>query len=89
MWCNNVLDHTDDWRDIIHHFSRVLIKSGLLFLGIDVRSSQELLDEAHISAFTADEVLTELTANGFEVIWQSDVYTNLPKFRFSVRAIKR
>ena len=89
VWCNNVLDHTDDWRDIIHHFSRVLIKSGLLFLGVDVRSGQELLDEAHISVLTVNEVLTELTANGFEVVWQSDVYANLPKFRFFVRAIKR
>ena len=87
VWCNNVLDHTDDWQDIIRHTARVLKKSGLLFLGVDVRSEVALLDAAHISSFTADEVVKEVLASGFEVVWQSP-YLDLPKYRFRLRAIK-
>lgn len=89
VWCNNVLDHTDDWQDIIHHFSRVLKQSGLLLLGTDVRSDQGLLDEAHISAFTADEVLAALESSKFKVVWHSDIHADWPQFRFCVRAVKR
>lgn len=87
VWCCNVLDHTDDWQDIIHHFSRVLKKSGLLLLATDVRSDVELLDAAHISAFTADEILAEVAASGFEVVWQSPRF-DLPQYRSVIRAIK-
>jgi len=87
-WCNNVLDHTEDWQNIIHHFPRVLKKSGLLFLGMDVRGDTTLLDTGHISAFTAPEILAEVVANGFEVLWQSPVF-DLPQYRFYLRAIKR
>jgi 2-polyprenyl-3-methyl-5-hydroxy-6-metoxy-1,4-benzoquinol methylase len=88
VWCNNVLDHTDDWRNIIYHFSRVLRQSGRLFLGTDVRGSADLLDVGHISAFTASEVLAEVVANGFEVVWQSP-HLDLSQYRFSLRARKR
>lgn len=88
VWCNNVLDHTDDWQDIIGHFTRVVKKSGLLFLGTDVRGSGELLDAGHISAFTADEVVSEVISNGFQVVWQTS-QVNLPQYRFSLRAMKR
>jgi 2-polyprenyl-3-methyl-5-hydroxy-6-metoxy-1,4-benzoquinol methylase len=87
VWCNNVLDHTDDWQDIIRHFSRVLQPTGLLFLGTDVRSDSTLVDTQHISAFTADQVLAELEANGFQVVWQSPA-CDLPKYRFMVRATR-
>ena len=88
IWCNNVLDHTDDWQDIIRHFRRVIKKSGQLFLGTDVRGSGGLLDAGHISAFTADEVVSEVVSNGFEVIWQTPP-VDLPQYRFSLRAVKQ
>jgi len=88
VWCNNVLDHTDDWQDIVYHLSRVLKERGLPFLGTDVRSRPGLLNAGHISAFTADEVVTELAANGFEVVWQSP-RTDLAQYRFEVRATLR
>lgn len=87
VWCNNVLDHTADWQDIISHVPRVLKKSGLLFLGTDVRSDATLLDVGHIAAFTAPELLAEVVANGFEVIWQSPVL-DVPQYRFYLRAVK-
>lgn len=87
VWCYNVLDHTDDWEDIIHHSFRVLKKSGLLFLATDVRSDEGLLDKAHISAFTANRLTKEIAASGFEVIWQSP-QLGLPQYRFAVRAFK-
>lgn len=88
VWCNNVLDHTDDWQDIVRHLSRVLRGSGILFLGTDVRSEAGLLDEAHISAFTAEELIAEIVASGFEIVWQSP-YLDLPQYRFAIRASKR
>lgn len=88
VWCNNVLDHTDDWQDIIIHFAHVLKASGQLFLGTDVRRDQELLDKAHISAFTAEQVLAELEATGFDVVWQSP-RPDAPQYRLSIRAVKR
>lgn len=87
VWCNNVLDHTDDWQEIIRHFARVMKTSGALFLGTDVRGNRELLDAGHIAAFTAEEVVTEVAANGFEVIWQSP-RLDRPHYRFCLRALK-
>lgn len=88
VWCNNVLDHTADWQDMISHFSRVLKHSGLLFLGTDVRRDATLLDVGHIAAFTAPALLAEVITNGFEVIWQSPAL-DVPQYRFYLRAVKR
>jgi len=88
VWCNNVLDHTVDWEEIIQNFARVLVASGTLLLGVDVRSDSKLLDTAHITAFTADQILAELEVNGFDVVWQSPPQDK-PLYRFSVRAVKR
>jgi 2-polyprenyl-3-methyl-5-hydroxy-6-metoxy-1,4-benzoquinol methylase len=87
VWCNNVLDHTDDWQDIIRHFARVMKKSGRLFLGTDVRGSVDLLDSAHIAAFTAEEVLAEVKKSGFEVVWQSPFFDS-SQYRFCLRGEK-
>jgi len=88
VWCNNVLDHTEDWSDIIRHAARVLKPSGLLYVGTDVRSDSKLLDVMHISAITAEGLLAELETNGFEVVWQSS-RNDAPQYRFSVRALRR
>jgi 2-polyprenyl-3-methyl-5-hydroxy-6-metoxy-1,4-benzoquinol methylase len=88
VWCNNVLDHTAEWQAMLSHFPRVLKHSGLLFLGTDVRRDATLLDVGHIAAFTAPELLAEVVAQGFEVLWQSPVL-DVPQYRFYLRAVKR
>ncbi len=86
VWCYNVLDHTDDWQDIVRHFARVLKPSGQLFLSADVRSTPDTLDKAHISAFTAEDLVRELDKNRFGALWRSPSSPE-PKHRFLVRAI--
>lgn len=86
VWCHNVLDHTDDWQDLVRNFARVVKPSGQLFLAADVRSTPDTLDQAHISAFTAEDLVRELDRNGFGILWRSPPSTE-PKYRFLVRAI--
>ena len=87
VWCYNVLDHTEDWQDIVRHFARVLKPAGQLLLAVDVRTSPDSLDKAHISAFTAEDLIRELDKNRFGALWRSRPSTEA-KYRFLVRARK-
>lgn len=83
VWCVNVLDHTDDWQDIVQHFSR--LAKDLLLVGVDVRHG-ELDSPCHISIISEQELLEAIEAAGFVVEWHTPIHEELDKYYFCVRA---
>ena len=75
VWCYNVLDHAEDWRQHLAHCKRVLKVGGVLLLGTDVRTDDYDFsahdDEAdmHPGVFSASEVLGELHSLDFHLEW--------------------
>ncbi|MBU2060169.1 MAG: class I SAM-dependent methyltransferase [Gammaproteobacteria bacterium] len=72
IWCTNVLDHSDDWQDMISHMARVCKRGGLLLLGSDVRHSKKTLSGAHISQVTEALLLYEVCKH-FDVEWHTPI----------------
>jgi SAM-dependent methyltransferase len=87
IWCVNVLDHTDDWQDMVQHFGRLGQSPMMLLLGVDVRHG-ELDSPCHISIITEDELLGAVRAAGFQVTWHTPIHPELDKYYFCVRAHK-
>lgn len=85
VWCVNVLDHTDDWQDIVTHLGR--LTKNLLLVGVDVRHG-ELDSPCHISIITEQELLEAIEAAGFRVEWHTPIREELDKYYFCVRARK-
>ena len=87
IWCVNVLDHTDDWQDMVQHFGRLSKSPTMLLLGVDVRHG-ELDSPCHISIITEDGLLEAIRAAGFQVTWHTPIHEDLDKYYFCVRAHK-
>jgi SAM-dependent methyltransferase len=85
VWCVNVLDHTDDWQDIVQHLGR--LAKDLLLVGVDVRHGG-LDSPCHISVITEQELLEAIEAAGFVVEWHTPIHEELDKYYFCVRARK-
>jgi len=85
VWCVNVLDHTDDWQDIIQHFGR--LAKDLLLVGVDVRHG-ELDSPCHISIITERELLGAIEGAGFVVEWHTPIHEEIDRYYFCVRAYK-
>lgn len=87
IWCVNVLDHTDDWQEIVAHFKDLLLPGGLLLLGVDVRHSSDSLNQHHISQIREEELLAELVQD-YIIEWHTP-YRDQDCYYFVVVARRR
>lgn len=87
IWCVNVLDHTDDWRDIISRFGALVKPGGYLLLGVDVRHSPASLNRHHISQICEAEILAEI-AGDFITEWHTP-FEDKDHYYFVTRSRKR
>ncbi|MEM1156909.1 MAG: class I SAM-dependent methyltransferase [Verrucomicrobiota bacterium] len=72
IWCTNVLDHDENYRDILAPFSDLLTDAGVCLLQTDCRSRWNV-NACHPGVFTQKELLATIKDLGFMVYYNNSV----------------